>query len=81
MSFLFRIVIFTVLIKEHKCGNRKTAYSDKLLSNLMSSCIRRINMKVGINGFGRIGRFVFRAAMNRPDVEIVGIVTGVFRVL
>ena len=30
-------------------------------------------MKIGINGFGRIGRFVFRAAMNRPDVEIVGI--------
>ncbi len=30
-------------------------------------------MKVGINGFGRIGRFVFRAAMMRDDVEIVGI--------
>lgn len=30
-------------------------------------------MKVGINGFGRIGRFVFRAAMMRNDVEIVGI--------
>ena len=30
-------------------------------------------IKVGINGFGRIGRFVFRAAMNRPDIEIVGI--------
>ncbi len=30
-------------------------------------------MKVGINGFGRIGRFVFRAAMLRDDVEIVGI--------
>ena len=30
-------------------------------------------MKVGINGFGRIGRFVFRAAMSREDVEIVGI--------
>ena len=30
-------------------------------------------MKVGINGFGRIGRFVFRAAMKRNDVEIVGI--------
>ncbi|MBQ7508478.1 MAG: hypothetical protein IJT52_04030, partial [Spirochaetales bacterium] len=27
-------------------------------------------MKVGINGFGRIGRFVFRAAMARKDVEI-----------
>ena len=30
-------------------------------------------MKVGINGFGRIGRFVFRAAMKRNDIEIVGI--------
>ena len=30
-------------------------------------------MKVGINGFGRIGRFVFRAAMQRKDIEIVGI--------
>lgn len=30
-------------------------------------------MKVGINGFGRIGRLVFRAAMNNPQVEIVGI--------
>jgi glyceraldehyde 3-phosphate dehydrogenase len=29
--------------------------------------------KVGINGFGRIGRMAFRAAINRPDVEIVGI--------
>jgi glyceraldehyde 3-phosphate dehydrogenase len=30
-------------------------------------------IKVGINGFGRIGRFVFRAAQTRNDVEIVGI--------
>jgi glyceraldehyde 3-phosphate dehydrogenase len=30
-------------------------------------------MKVGINGFGRIGRLVFRAAINNPRVEIVGI--------
>ena len=30
-------------------------------------------MKVGINGFGRIGRFVFRAAMKRNDIKIVGI--------
>ncbi len=29
--------------------------------------------KVGINGFGRIGRFVFRAAQNRSDIEIVGV--------
>ncbi|SFB78862.1 glyceraldehyde 3-phosphate dehydrogenase [Flexibacter flexilis DSM 6793] len=30
-------------------------------------------IKIGINGFGRIGRLVFRAAVNRPDIEIVGI--------
>ncbi len=30
-------------------------------------------IKVGINGFGRIGRFVFRAAQERKDIEIVGI--------
>lgn len=29
--------------------------------------------KIGINGFGRIGRLVFRAALNNPRVEIVGI--------
>ncbi|MCL2435932.1 MAG: type I glyceraldehyde-3-phosphate dehydrogenase [Lentimicrobiaceae bacterium] len=30
-------------------------------------------IKVGINGFGRIGRLVFRASMQRDDVQIVGI--------
>ena len=30
-------------------------------------------MKIGINGFGRIGRLAFRAAVNRKDIEIVGI--------
>ncbi|NDI36559.1 type I glyceraldehyde-3-phosphate dehydrogenase [Chengkuizengella sediminis] len=30
-------------------------------------------VKVGINGFGRIGRNVFRAALNNPEVEIVAI--------
>jgi glyceraldehyde 3-phosphate dehydrogenase len=29
--------------------------------------------KIGINGFGRIGRLVARAAMAHPEVEIVGI--------
>ncbi len=29
--------------------------------------------KVGINGFGRIGRLVFRASMDNPNVEVVGI--------
>ena len=26
-------------------------------------------IKVGINGFGRIGRFVFRAAQKRNDIQ------------
>ncbi|MBD1422378.1 type I glyceraldehyde-3-phosphate dehydrogenase [Sphingobacterium chuzhouense] len=30
-------------------------------------------MKIGINGFGRIGRLAFRAAINRSDIEVVGI--------
>ena len=30
-------------------------------------------IKVGINGFGRIGRLVFRAAVNNPNIELVGI--------
>ena len=30
-------------------------------------------LKIGINGFGRIGRMVFRAAAKRQDVEVVAI--------
>ena len=30
-------------------------------------------MKIGINGFGRIGRLAFRAAIERSDIEVVGI--------
>jgi glyceraldehyde 3-phosphate dehydrogenase len=30
-------------------------------------------IKIGINGFGRIGRLAFRSAVNRKDVQVVGI--------
>ncbi|WP_308993739.1 type I glyceraldehyde-3-phosphate dehydrogenase [Mariniflexile litorale] len=30
-------------------------------------------LKLGINGFGRIGRIAFRVAASRPEIEIVGI--------
>ena len=30
-------------------------------------------VKIGINGFGRIGKCVMRAALNNPDVEVVAI--------
>lgn len=32
-----------------------------------------MGMKVGINGFGRIGRLVLRLGVERPDIEFVGI--------
>ena len=32
-----------------------------------------MKVKVGINGFGRIGRLVFRASLDNPNVEVVGI--------
>ncbi len=32
-----------------------------------------MGLKVGINGFGRIGRNVFRAAQGRPELEIVAV--------
>ncbi|MDP2644749.1 MAG: type I glyceraldehyde-3-phosphate dehydrogenase [Desulfobacterales bacterium] len=32
-----------------------------------------MSTKIGINGFGRIGRLVLRAALNHPEVEVVAI--------
>lgn len=32
-----------------------------------------MSIKIGINGFGRIGRMVFRASLNNPAVEVVAI--------
>jgi len=32
-----------------------------------------MGIKIGINGFGRIGRLVFRASLDHKDVEVVGI--------
>ncbi|MDJ0888931.1 MAG: type I glyceraldehyde-3-phosphate dehydrogenase [Desulfobacterales bacterium] len=32
-----------------------------------------MSIKIAINGFGRIGRMVFRAALGHPDIEVVAI--------
>jgi glyceraldehyde 3-phosphate dehydrogenase len=32
-----------------------------------------MSIKIGINGFGRIGRMVFRAALKHPEIEVVAI--------
>jgi glyceraldehyde 3-phosphate dehydrogenase len=33
----------------------------------------KVTVRIGINGFGRIGRQVFRAIHDRPDMEVVAI--------
>ena len=50
-----------------------------VLSSKGSSVSKRLSLcaimpaKMGINGFGRIGRLVFRAAMANPEVEVVAV--------
>lgn len=41
--------------------------------SLTNYLVEYMTIKVGINGFGRIGRIVFRAAQERSDIEIVAI--------
>ena len=48
----------------------KTGYSFAPNSNKPKTIMAT---KIGINGFGRIGRLVFRVAVDRPDLEVVGI--------
>lgn len=47
------------LSKAYKVSHNKTSFKEMT--------------KVGINGFGRIGRLVFRASMERDDLEVVAI--------
>ena len=47
---------------------RNVYYIGNLLGGFCSMAI-----KVGINGFGRIGRLVFRAGLDNPNIDFVGI--------
>jgi glyceraldehyde 3-phosphate dehydrogenase len=42
-------------------------------ANLQEGIPNMSTLKVGINGFGRIGRLVFRGAIKNPNIEFVGI--------
>ena len=35
-----------------------------------------MTLKIGINGFGRIGRLVARIALKHPELELVGVQNG-----
>ena len=40
---------------------------------IYATLLGSLPMRIGINGFGRIGRLVFRALWNRPGIELVQI--------
>src|SRR6202044_206953 len=50
-------------------------FARRVLSSYASTTCAggRMSIKVGINGFGRIGRNIFRAAMEDPTIEIVAV--------
>ena len=50
-------------------GHILLAYSE----GLRSGRIETVATKIGINGFGRIGRMFFRAAMHRKDLQVVAV--------
>jgi glyceraldehyde 3-phosphate dehydrogenase len=64
-----------------KCRNTKHSDNEvfvetakgRIINLFLTNKITTKMIKVGINGFGRIGRLVFRAAQGRKDIQIVGI--------
>ena len=55
------------------CYNRRELVRATILFNLKIEGENLMAIKIGINGFGRIGRIGFRAAQHRDDIEVVGI--------
>lgn len=57
-----------------RCNSFRHTAPDGINSNVNNpGTIIMAKVKVGINGFGRIGRLVFRQAQNNPNYEIVAI--------
>ena len=57
------------------CGNQMRVQHSHHTKKILRKTKEEINMavKIGINGFGRIGRNVFRAALNNSEVEVVAV--------
>ena len=49
------------------------AYNGVWTSTTATGAFARMAVKVGINGFGRIGRNVFRTALGNPEIEFVAV--------
>jgi glyceraldehyde 3-phosphate dehydrogenase len=46
---------------------------ERVVSSTRFNPRKKMVVKVGINGFGRIGRLVFRASLEKPEVQVVAI--------
>jgi len=72
--YSINIVLFKFFIKSALThSHRKVNFPADLFFFNIKLGVNKMATKVGINGFGRIGRMVFRAAAERDDIEIVGI--------
>lgn len=64
-------------IQQKRVDERLSQIVEDMLASdyvqMLNSKPLQLPIRVGINGFGRIGRMVFRAAQSRPDIEVLGI--------
>lgn len=66
LSYLFHMTAPVSSISIARKMHGRYAVSCNILTHRFSSCNQEDNMsKIGINGFGRIGRLVLRASLER----------------
>lgn len=63
--------IYILVIIANVCYTIKEIF--KLVCNICREGIRTMSIKVAINGFGRIGRMVYRRILQEKDIEIVAV--------
>jgi len=56
-----------------RASNPTAGRGPQVLTEQLQEQARSWQVKVGINGFGRIGRNVFRTAIGNPDIEFVAV--------
>ena len=71
--FIFRCILYKSVIAEmfFSVYNEVVPVKQDFIFN--KEDITTMGIKVGINGFGRIGRMVFRACLEHPEIDVVGI--------
>ena len=71
--FIFRCILYKSVIAEmfFSVYNGVVPVKQDFIFN--KEDITTMGIKVGINGFGRIGRMVFRAGLDNENIEFLGI--------